>query len=196
MCLLSLVGCHCSSAFQPQIHAHALQTRQSTQSCYSNCGFESCLSRKIVAARSTTTSSMLTIDTTPDFSSSSWIQDSYILISFDFGELIPGIFGFGLVFLVGAFVYANVVYTPEILEGSKSLMLSEREKEIRKLLGAVESHKLEGKDVVELRLPLETALGKPLERYIQEVLDFEANDDDFIYTAADTELATMLKQIF
>jgi len=139
---------------------------------------------------------MLTIDTTPDFSSSSWIQDSYILISFDFGELIPGIFGFGLVFLVGAFVYANVVYTPEILEGSKSLMLSEREKEIRKLLGAVESHKLEGKDVVELRLPLETALGKPLERYIQEVLDFEANDDDFIYTAADTELATMLKQIF
>ena len=105
------------------------------------------------------------------------------------------IFGLAFAASIGAFVFANVVYTPEILEGAKDLRRSERETEISKILQAVQAHITNGKDVNELRIPLETALGKSLEDYVTAVLESE-NDDEYysVYTTTDHELATLLKQ--
>ena len=103
------------------------------------------------------------------------------------------ILGLGFLAAVGAYVFANVVYTPEILEGARDLRIAERESEIRKILQAVEKH--EG-ELAELKVPLETALGKSLEDYVRSVLedDTETSTADFVPTAADRELATILKR--
>ncbi len=119
------------------------------------------------------------------------METSSLNISLDdspFGLLL----GLGFVASIAAFVFANVVYTPEILEGAKDLRREERQEEISKILEAVRTH--DG-DVSELRVPLETALGKSLEEYIGAVLDESKDDDEYsLYTATDTELATLLKQ--
>lgn len=103
------------------------------------------------------------------------------------------VLGLGFLAAIGAYVFANVVYTPEILEGARDLRIAERETEIRKILQAIETH--EG-EMVELKVPLETALGKPLEEYVQSVLEdgSDNNNTDFAPTAADMELATILKR--
>jgi len=133
---------------------------------------------------------------------SSWIHgNSGILLSFDgpdLGGLAIRILGLGLVASVLAFVYANVVYTPEILEGYRDIKRSERESEIRKLLEAVQSHVNDGTkestSILELRVPLETALGKTLEDYVRAVLEPGSESNDALFTAADMELASILKQ--
>lgn len=121
------------------------------------------------------------------------LETSSLNLSLDdspFGLLL----GLGFVASIAAFVFANVVYTPEILEGAKDLRREERQEEISKILEAVRTH--DG-DVSELRVPLETALGKSLEEYIGAVLDVKDDDDNdeySLYTATDTELARLLKQ--
>ena len=118
-------------------------------------------------------------------------ETSSLNISLDdspFGLLL----GLGFVASIAAFVFANVVFTPEILEGAKDLRREERQEEISKILEAVRTH--DG-DVSELRVPLETALGKSLEEYVGAVLDESKDDDEYsLYTVTDTELAKLLKQ--
>ena len=50
--------------------------------------------------------------------------------------------------------------------------------------------------MVELKVPLETALGKPLDEYVRSVLEDggDNNNTDFAPTTADKELATILKR--
>lgn len=128
---------------------------------------------------------------------------SPILLSFDAGPTTTvGVLGFGvLAAAIGAFVFANVAYTPEIMEGAQEMRQSNREVEIRKLVNAVRSHTDEGNEPAELRLPLETALGKTLEDYAAAV-DLSSGDNDdtgggdyLIVTAADKDLAKAIKQI-
>jgi len=187
-----LVGYH-GFALQPALnHAHMRHTRSSILIRHE-------IRRGI---RSDTTKIALTEETSIDATASSCIHNhSGMLLSFDgpdFGGLATGILGIGLVASVGAFVYANIVYTPEILEGAKDIRRSERDRvreaEIQKLLNAVQSHEKGGNDIAELRVPLETALGKTLEDYVRAVLEPGSDDNDSLFTASDTELATILKQ--
>ena len=106
-----------------------------------------------------------------EFAASLWISSNE-------GPGLGGlILGLGFVASIGAFVFANVVYTPEILEGAEDMRRSERENEIAKILQAVRSHESSGKDLLELKVPLETALGKPLEDYVRTVLEAESNEN-------------------
>lgn len=131
----------------------------------------------------------------------SWIDhgiDSTIILSseeYNFGGLVGKI---GLILssaAIGGFLFANIVYTPEILKGAEQLRQSNREIEIRKLLVAIHTHEENGNELVELRLPLETALGTTLEDYIMAVdssLSKETTDQAF--TTADQDLANILKK--
>ena len=122
------------------------------------------------------------------------IDSSIILSTADssFGGLV-GILGLGLSAAVGAFIFANIVYTPEIVQGAQLLRQSNREIEIRKLLEAVHSHQADGNALIELRLPLETALGTTLEEYIIAV-ESGLEDIDITFTTADQDLVNILKQ--
>ena len=117
-------------------------------------------------------------------------------------------FGFGTIGIilstaaVGAFIFANLVYTPEIVKGAQQLRQSNREIEIRKLLAAVHIHCQEdGNELGELRLPIETALGTTLEEYITAVesesnlnLSTEESTDRRAFTIADQDLVNILKK--
>jgi hypothetical protein len=194
---LLLVG-YRGLAFQPTLN-HVQHTRKTIYFPDKKSGFGSSpMKHEARGTRSETTKTALTEDISNEIAVSTWIHDSGMLLSSDgpeFGRLVTGILGLVLVASVGAFVFANVVYTPEILEGAKDLRRSEREAEIRKLLKAVQSHEKGGKDLTELRVPLETALGKTLEDYVRAVLEPGSDANDALFTAADMELATMLKQI-
>lgn len=123
------------------------------------------------------------------------IDCSIILSTGDsgFGGLV-GILGLaGLSAAVGAFIFANIVYTPEIVQGAQMLRQSNREIEIRKLLEAIHSHQVNGNALLELRLPLETALGTTLEEYIVAV-ESNLEDTDTTFTRADQDLVNALKQ--
>jgi hypothetical protein len=167
-------------------------------------GFDSILTReRIKGARSDTTKIALIADTNieVEVDASTVVFDSGVHLSFaavDFGELKTWVFPLltlSLLASVWAFVYANVVYTPEILEGARDLKRSEREVEIRKLLKAVQSHEKNGNEFAELRVPLETAVGKTLEDYVAAVLEPDSVENSTaLFTASDIELATMLKQ--
>jgi len=215
MVLIFRRGCHCfpsigvlvvvfllvgyrGLAFQPTLN-HVQHTRKTIYFPDKKSGFSSSpLKHERRGTRSETTKSALTEDISNEIAVSTWIQDSGMLLSSDgpeFGRLVTGILGLVLVASVGAFVFANVVYTPMILEGAKDLRRSERDAEIRKLLMALQSHEKGGKDLMELRVPLETALGKTLEDYVLAVLEQGPDDNDALFTAADMELATTLKQI-
>jgi hypothetical protein len=141
------------------------------------------------------TSFQNTISTKLSASSSIPISDSGI------GEvpahvLIPGVFLLGA---ISAFVFANVVYTPEILENAGQIRSETRDKEIRSVLDVVRLHIQEGKDLEELRRPLEVALDMTIEDYVQAVTaeknsSNEKNDDDRSteFTEADIGLASIL----
>jgi hypothetical protein len=111
----------------------------------------------------------------------------------------------GLVFVggVGAFLYANVVFTPEIVENAKNLRQEQRNIEISQLIDVVNGYLDAGKDLEELRVPLETALGgTKLEEYIVEIhrkkdqsTKATVKDDDSlaVFCEAENELAAILK---
>jgi hypothetical protein len=168
------------------------------QFCDKKGGFgSSYMTHEARGTRSGTTKIALIESTSIELAASSWIESSGMLLCTDgpsYGGLATGILGLGFVASVGAFVFANVVYTPEILEGARDIRRSEREAEIRKLVKAVQSHEEGGKNILELRLPLETALGKSLEEYVRSVLESGSDDKTELFTPADKELATMLKQ--
>uniref|UniRef100_A0A7S4EJ29 Transmembrane protein n=1 Tax=Pseudo-nitzschia australis TaxID=44445 RepID=A0A7S4EJ29_9STRA len=111
-----------------------------------------------------------------------------------FGGLATAFLLIGLFAAVGTFVFANQVYTPEISQGAQMMRKSNRENEIRKLLEAVGSHQEDGNELLELRLPLETALGATLEEYITAVESSLQEKSDAIFTVADEDLVRILKQ--
>lgn len=113
---------------------------------------------------------------------------------FVFGDVARAVLLIGFSGAVGAFIFANQAYTPEIIQGAQMLRKSNRENEIRKLLGAVRSHQEEGKDVLALRLPMEAGLGMVLEEYITAVERSSEENSDTIFTTADQDLARILKQ--
>jgi hypothetical protein len=102
---------------------------------------------------------------------------------------------------VGIFAYANLVYTPEIMQGASLLRQENREREVRKLISAVKCHSQNDQAFSDIRGPLETALGTSLEDYVQAVNDRTlSNDiDDETCTSAspfgkaDQELASVIK---
>lgn len=116
--------------------------------------------------------------------------------------LIPSVFLLGA---IAAFVYANLVYTPEILENAELIRLEDREEEVMQILTLVQDHLRDGKDLKELRQPLEFGLNMPLEDYVTAVLrnqeqeELAASQQDEVskqpskFTNADTRLATLLK---
>ena len=85
---------------------------------------------------------------------------------------------------VGAFLYANVVYTPEILEANEQMRMENRQEEVAKLLQAVKSGSIR-----ELRPALEAALGRRVEDYVEQVQQ-NSGKGDSAWTEADAELAT------
>jgi hypothetical protein len=116
--------------------------------------------------------------------SSSQEGESSVTIS---GLIVPGIF---LTLAIGAFLYANVVFTPEIIENTEQMRLENREAEVRKLMALVTAHKNDGKDVEELRLALEEAFGMTVEEYIVDVKNPNALTP---YAGSDDDLAELLK---
>lgn len=116
--------------------------------------------------------------------------------------VIVGVFLLGA---VSAFVYANLVYTPEIIEANAELRLENRQFQIEQLVAVVEENLEEcedendEKDAIEkLRKPLEAALNSTLEDYVKQVTDDVVadldDDDDSVrkFSGADTQLASML----
>ncbi|KAL3916331.1 MAG: hypothetical protein SGILL_005229, partial [Bacillariaceae sp.] len=95
----------------------------------------------------------------------------------------------GTLLLGGAavFAYANIVYTPEIIEGASVMRRENREEQVQKLIEAVRSHINGDNGLEELRRPLEAALGvDSLEKYVASVgVYFESGTvDDSSSTAA------------
>lgn len=90
------------------------------------------------------------------------------------GFHIPTFIGFTLVTAIGVFAYANLVLTPEILEGAASMRQEKRDSEIQRLIAVVHNHTEQRKSFSELRIPLEVALGVSLETYLEAV---EEKDD-------------------
>lgn len=109
--------------------------------------------------------------------------------------VIPGIFLLGA---ISAFVFANVVYTPEILENAEQIRLETREEEIRSVWNAVKQHVREGNDLEELRRPLEVALNMSIETYVQSIKNAQKNHEEeekegsTEFTEADIGLASLL----
>jgi hypothetical protein len=109
--------------------------------------------------------------------------------------VIPGVLLLGA---ISAFVFANLVYTPEILENAEQIRLETRDEEIRSVLDAVRQHVQEGKDLEELRRPLEVALNMSVEKYVQAVTaeknssNDESADRSTEFTEADVGLASIL----
>ena len=108
----------------------------------------------------------------------------------DLGGLLLGPVGLLFLLAAGAFVYANVVYTPEIIAANEQMRLENREIEIQKLLAAVQQHQNEDKDLEELRLPIETSFGMTVGEYVSKV---ESGEDGF--ADADRKLANILKSM-
>lgn len=111
--------------------------------------------------------------------------------------IIPAVFLLGA---VSAFVFANVVYTPEILEAAEQQKLEVREKEITKLLQVVVDHVAAGNDLKELKQPLEVALNMPLQDYIRQVKEYrkEAFAETYdpssrFYAESDARLVAVLE---
>jgi len=114
---------------------------------------------------------------------------------YNFGGLIGTIGVILSIAAIGGFLFANIVYTPEIMKGAEQLRQSNREIEIRKLLVAIHNHEENGNELVELRLPLETALGTTLEEYIIAVeSNLSKETTDKAFTTADQDLANILKK--
>eukprot|EP00537_Pseudo-nitzschia_pungens_P006768 CAMPEP_0172372294 /NCGR_PEP_ID=MMETSP1060-20121228/46880_1 /TAXON_ID=37318 /ORGANISM="Pseudo-nitzschia pungens, Strain cf. cingulata" /LENGTH=187 /DNA_ID=CAMNT_0013098217 /DNA_START=82 /DNA_END=642 /DNA_ORIENTATION=- len=107
---------------------------------------------------------------------------------FGFGEVASAVLLIGFSAAVGAFIFANQAYTPEIIQGAQMLRKTNRENEIRKLLEAVRSHQEDGKELLALRLPMEAALGMTLEEYIRAVERGLEENSDTIFTTADEDL--------
>lgn len=113
------------------------------------------------------------------------------------GSIFPSIFGGILLLAVGAFLYANVVYTPEIIEQSEKTRLGNREIEMRKLLEFVQTES-KGNDSLleELRSPLEQAFGMTIEEYVSKVdNEKRTSPDQPAFANADAELANVLRPI-
>ncbi len=110
--------------------------------------------------------------------------------------LIPTVFFLGA---ISAFLYANIVYTPEIVENAERIRQEIRNEEMEKLLEVVEQHINEGNDMEELRKPLEVALNRTIEDYVDSVSKRDRNTEllsgarTFSYfTDTDTRLASVL----
>ena len=116
--------------------------------------------------------------------------------------IIPSIFLLGA---ISAFLYANLVYTPEILENAEHIRLEQREEEIHRILQLVQERLEENErgeiDTKEdLRKSLEYALDMPLEDYVRCVQQYtspqSARDmpaESRIFTTADAKLAALLE---
>eukprot|EP00980_Cylindrotheca_fusiformis_P008003 scaffold1706_cov116-Cylindrotheca_fusiformis.AAC.6 len=117
-------------------------------------------------------------------------QDNAFLVA---GEtsVLPEVLGAGLLVAIGAFVYANVVYTPEILENSVEMRLQLREVQVQKLLTVVQTHIANGLDLEDLRRPLEDTFGTTIEEYVADV-----DAKRIEVTSADQSLAEVLKGVF
>lgn len=120
------------------------------------------------------------------------IQDDAVSLflaseNISFGTTITA---FLLLSMVAAFVYANAVYTPEIMENSTKMRLQAREIDLKKLVDAIEQHQAENRDLEELRRPLEESFGVTIEEYVTNV---EKKKSEL--TSADESLAQLLKPI-
>ena len=108
-----------------------------------------------------------------------------------------------LLLAAGAFLYANVVYTPEIIAANQEMRLQVREAEIQKLLAVVLQHKTDGLDLEELRVPLEASFGTTVEEYVAKVDEENVSPSTTTrttvavdlkkFTSADEELADILR---
>ena len=96
-----------------------------------------------------------------------WLSDSSVDQELPLFVIIPIVFLMGS---ISAFIYANQVYTPEIVENAERIRQEIREEEIQKLFDVVQQHMLQGKDLEELRRPLEFALDMAIEDYIASVV--------------------------
>lgn len=120
-------------------------------------------------------------------------------VSSSIGSIISNFFGIALVLSIGVFYYANVVYTPEILENSKQMRLQVREIDRQKLLAAIQQHINDGLDLNELRAPLETTFGMTIEEYVSSVEEESVRrgggeeETEMTITSADESLARILK---
>lgn len=110
------------------------------------------------------------------------------LVAADSSAVLPELFGAGLILAIGAFAYANAVYTPEILENSTQMRLQLREVEVQKLLAVVRNHEANGLDLEDLRRPLEETFGTTIEEYVSNVAAKKIE-----VTSADESLAEVLK---
>jgi hypothetical protein len=106
--------------------------------------------------------------------------------------LIPGVFLLGG---VAAFIYANVVYTPEIIEGMELMRLEDREVEVQQLLEVFQEHQKDGNDLEELRKPLEQTFGMTVEEYVAKVDDGKTSLEPSEFTSADETLADILRSM-
>lgn len=106
--------------------------------------------------------------------------------------LIPGVFLLGG---VAAFIYANVVYTPEIIEGMELMRLEDREVEVQQLLEVFQEHQQDGKDLEELRKPLEQTFGMTVEEYVAKVDGGKTSLEPSEFTSADETLADILRSM-
>jgi translation initiation factor 1 (eIF-1/SUI1) len=116
-------------------------------------------------------------------------QDSALTLA-DGSSVVSELLGAVLLLTIGAFAYANAVYTPEILENSTQVRLQLRETQVRKLLVVVQNHDANGLDLEELRRPLEESFGMTIEEYVANVTTKKME-----VTSADESLAEVLKSV-
>jgi hypothetical protein len=105
--------------------------------------------------------------------------------------------GLTLMAAAGIFAFVNLVLTPEIVEGASKLRQERREREVRKLIDAVTE---KGDSILELREPLEAALGVSLEEYVEGLNNLQnggsiesGSVESPTVVAADFELGAIIK---
>jgi hypothetical protein len=116
-------------------------------------------------------------------------QDSALTLAGG-SSVVPELLGAVLLLTIGAFAYANAVYTPEILGNSTQMRLQLRETQVRKLLVLVQNHDANGLDLEELRRPLEETFAMTIEEYVANVTAKKME-----VTSADESLAEVLKSV-
>mmetsp|Transcript_1398 Transcript_1398/g.2993 ORF Transcript_1398/g.2993 Transcript_1398/m.2993 type:complete len:216 (+) Transcript_1398:63-710(+) len=107
---------------------------------------------------------------------------------------LPSVLLAGLVIAAAIFLYANVVYTPEIVQNAKAMREEEQATQLIELIQQLQS---EGRDMDESRVALETVFGMSVGEYAVSVDAKGKNEGvDIGVSDAEMELVELLRSIY
>ena len=124
-------------------------------------------------------------------------SSSNVLLSDESNSILstlPTILLAGLVIAAAIFLYANVVYTPEIVQNAKAMREEEQATQLLELIQQLQS---EGRDMEDSKMALEAVFGMSVGEYVASIDEKGENEDDDIGVSdAEKELVELLRVIY